>query len=231
MANLAIIPARGGSQRIPRKNIKDFLGKPIIAYSIETAIKSNLFDEIMVSTDDVEIAEVAKKFGAKIPFYRSAKNSDNFATTADAINEVLDEYKKLNIEFENFCCLYSTAPFVTSQRLVDAYNLMIQKYYDSVFPVNKFGYPIQRALKIENERISMIWEENYNKRSQDLIPAYHDAGQFYWMNTNKFIEQKKVFTANSGAIILSDLEVQDIDNETDWKLAELKYRLINNNSV
>jgi pseudaminic acid cytidylyltransferase len=226
MSNLAIIPARGGSQRIPGKNIKDFLGKPIIAYSIETALKSGLFDEVMVSTDNKEIAEVAKRYGAHVPFYRSQKNSDNFATTADVIEEVLNNYMSQGREFKLFCCIYPTAPMITSERIKEGYELLVNNNFDSVFPVTRFGYPIFRALKIENSKASMIWPENLNKRSQDLMPAYHDAGQFYWMQAELLLKKKAIFTGNSGVIVLSETEVQDIDNEDDWKVAEMKYKLI-----
>ena len=226
--NVAIITARGGSKRIPRKNIKQFLGKPIIAYSIEVAINSKLFDYIMVSTDDIEIGEIAKHYGANVPFLRSAKNADDFSGTADVILEVLNELKAINLEFKNTCCLYPTAPFISVSNLSKAYELLINKQLDSCFPVCQFSYPIQRALKFNTEQnIEMILPENIKKRSQDLMPSYHDAGQFYWLSNEKFLHEKKLFTSKSSSIILNELEVQDIDNETDWKLAELKYQLLN----
>lgn len=224
---VAIITARGGSKRIPRKNIKLFLGRPIIQYSIAAALQSDCFDEVMVSTDDKEIAEISKNLGASIPFYRSEKISDDHATTADVIEEVLAEYKKLGKEFDYFCCIYPTAPFVNKEKLKEAMKILNEKDVDSVFPVVKFSYPIQRGLKIENELVKMIWPENLNARSQDLMPAYHDAGQFYCMGTKKFLEQKKIFAERSFPIITSELEVQDIDNEEDWKVAELKYKILN----
>lgn len=228
---LAIIPARGGSKRIPRKNIKDFLGKPIIAYSIETALNSGLFDEVMVSTDDQEIAEVAKKYGAQVPFMRSKKNSDDHSTTADVISEVLDEYKKRSQHFDVFCCIYPTAPLITQENLKSGLELLVEKKFDSVLPVVQFSFPIQRAFKMMNKRIEMMWSENMNVRSQDLPKTYHDNGQFYWMWTDKFLKNKKIFEANSGAIVLDDLMVQDIDNMEDWKLAEFKYRFIYRNKI
>ena len=224
MANICIIPARGGSKRIPRKNIKDFVGKPIIAYSIEAALKSGLFDEVMVSTDDEEIATIAKKYGAKIPFYRSAGTANDHATTFDVIKEVLTDYKQSQITFENACCLYPCAPLVTAEKLTAAYQKL--QYFDSVLPVVKFGFPIQRALKKEeNDKLSFFQPEYELTRSQDLAESYHDAGQFYWFSTEKILKEKKILTHNTGAIVLSELEVQDIDTETDWKLAELKYKM------
>jgi len=223
--NIAIIPARGGSKRIPRKNIRDFLGKPIIAYSIEAALQSQLFDEVMVSTDDEEIAEVAKNYGAKIPFMRSKKNANDFATTADVLIEVIEEYKKLGKEFDYLCCIYPTAPFVTDQKLKDSFNLMIKERADSVIPVVKFSYPIQRAFRINTEqKLEYIYPENINKRSQDLEPAYHDAGQFYWIDIKTFHKSKNLVTENSLPFILSEMEVQDIDSEGDWFLSTLKYK-------
>lgn len=224
MANLCIIPARGGSKRIPRKNIKHFLGKPILAYSIEAAIKSNLFDEVMVSTDDKEIAAIAASYGAKIPFYRSDENANDYATTFDVIEEVISNYKETQLTFENACCLYPCAPFVTAKKLEEAYKKLQQ--FDTVFPVVKFGFPIQRALQLDEElRISLLKPEYELTRSQDLKESYHDAGQFYWFNIKNIIEAKKILTINTGAIVLSEMEVQDIDNEVDWKLAELKYKM------
>jgi len=226
---LAIITARGGSKRIPRKNIKDFIGKPIIAYSIEASIKSDLFEEVMVSTDDYEIAEVARKYGARVPFMRSAKNSDDFATNADVLLEVLEEYGKIGRNFDYACCLYPTAPFITPQKLQQAFKLLVENQADSVFPVVAFSYPIWRSLKIENGRLMMNFPENLNKRSQDLPVAYHDAGQFYFFQVEKFLTKKKIFSDFSLPLHVSELEMQDIDNEVDWKLAELKYRLLYDN--
>lgn len=227
MSNICIIPARGGSKRIPRKNIKDFLGKPIIAYSIETAINSNLFDEVMVSTDDEEIAEIAKKYGANVPFLRSKKNSDDFATTYDVIEEVIDEYSKINQLFTNACCFYSCAPLVTIEMLNVAYTKLNETDLDAVFPIIEYSFPIQRAIKLNNNKIELFNEKYLSSRSQDLEKSFHDAGQFYWMNIEKITEKKKIITDNCGAIVISELQGQDIDNKTDWKLAELKYKLIN----
>jgi N-acylneuraminate cytidylyltransferase len=224
MGNLCIIPARGGSKRIPRKNIKDFLGKPIIAYSIEAALKSNLFDEVMVSTDDEEIAKVAIQYGAKVPFIRSKKNADDFATTVDVLSEVLNEYKILGESFKNVCCIYPTAPFVTPEVLKEGYNKLITDNFDSIFSVLRFSFPIQRALKIEKGKVVMFYPEFMESRSQDLEPSFHDAGQFYWFKSTLVKEQKKLWTNNTGEIEINELSAQDIDNKADWKLAELKYK-------
>lgn len=224
MSKLCIIPARGGSKRIPRKNIRDFLGKPIIAYSIEAALQSGLFDKVMVSTDDGEIAEVSNKYGAEVPFLRSTSTSDDFATTADVLAEVLKQYENLGISFEYACCCYATAPFITAQRLAEGFDKLIAENVDSVFPITAFSYPIFRSLKKSNDgRIGMIWPENLNKRSQDFLEAFHDAGQWYWFVVDRFLKSKQIFTNNSIGLEISPLEVQDIDNEHDWHLAELKY--------
>jgi pseudaminic acid cytidylyltransferase len=226
MNNLAIIPARGGSKRIPRKNIKDFLGKPIIAYSIEAALNSGLFDEVMVSTDDEEIAKIAKTFGAKVPFFRSSENSNDYATLADVLIEVVNQYLSDKKTVEKICCILPTAPFVSAVRIHEAYYLLQKENYDSVCPVVEFSYPILRALELSaNKKLQMIWPENLNTRSQDLKPAYHDSGSFYWVKSKALFDEKTIFVKNCGAIILPETEVQDIDTETDWKLAELKFKL------
>jgi pseudaminic acid cytidylyltransferase len=227
MANLVIIPARGGSKRIPKKNVKDFLGKPIIAYSIAAAIKSGLFDEVMVSTDNEEIAEVAIRYGAKVPFLRSNKNANDYATTFDVIKEVISKYQSLNKTFDYTCCLYACAPFVTANKLADAFDLLQNKNFDSILPIVAFEFPIQKAFKIDkNNKTAFFFSDFSLTRSQDLNQSYHDVGQFYWMNTNKCIQKKAVITNNTGSIIISELEAQDVDTELDWKLAELKYELI-----
>lgn len=227
MSRLCIIPARGGSQRIPRKNIKPFLSKPMLLYSIEAALQSGLFDEVMVSTDDDEIAKLAIENHAIVPFLRSEKNADHLATTFDVIKEVLVEYKKKDQEFDSVCCLYACAPFVTAERLTQAFNKLNAEDYDSVFPVIEYSTPVQRALKIENDKI-LFREEKYSlSRSQDLDKAYFDAGQFYWMNVEQVLSSEKIITGNSGCIVLAEMEGQDIDTESDWLLAEMKYKILN----
>lgn len=227
MKNLAIITARGGSKRIPRKNIRNFLGKPIIAYSIDSAIKSGVFDEIMVSTDDDEIATIAEKYGANFPFKRSEATSNDTATTTDVIIEVLTEYKKNGLIFDYACCIYPTAPFITPESLKKGLNQMIKSNTEVAFPVVKFSYPIQRALKIDSDnKLSMIYPEHSRSRSQDLVPRYHDAGQFYWFKTSAINPNMELLKMKASPIILSEKEVQDIDTEEDWILAEIKYKLL-----
>lgn len=229
MSSIAIITARGGSKRIPRKNIKLFLGKPMLVYSIEAALRSGIFDEVMVSTDDEEIADIAKEAGASVPFFRSEKTANDFAATSDVILEVLEEYRKRGKEFESFCCIYPTAPFITPERLKEGMELLAEKKPDSVMPVVSFSFPPQRCVIIENDKLVPKWPENMPKRSQDLEPYYHDCGQFYCVDTKRFLEEKVILMPNTCPLILSELEVQDIDNEVDWKLAELKYKLLHEN--
>jgi pseudaminic acid cytidylyltransferase len=224
--NIAIITARGGSKRIPRTNIKEFLGTPIIKYSIDAALNAGCFDEVMVSTEDEEIASLALSMGAKVPFFRSFDTSNDFATTSDVIQEVLNEYKSVGEEFTYCCCIYPTAPFVTAEKLNNSYNKLVESRADSVIPVVRFGFPIQRSFKIEDGLLRMNWPENLNTRSQDLPPAFHDSGQFYFFRTNEFLKTKKLFTMNSVPYELPESEVQDIDNEEDWKIAEIKYRFL-----
>ena len=227
--SLAIITARGGSKRIPRKNIKLFSGFPIIKYSIDAALNSGCFDEVMVSTDDDEIAEIAVKYGASVPFYRSPETSNDHAMTADVIREVLWEYRKRNILFNYACCIYPTAPFISADKIKRGYESLLDSDADSAVPVVRFSYPIQRALKIENGLLEMIWPENLNKRSQDLMPAYHDSGQFYWLKVESFLRHGLLFAEKTVPIEIPESEVQDIDNEEDWKIAEMKYRILKKN--
>ena len=228
MRNIAIIPARGGSKRIPHKNIKVFLGKPIIAYSIEAALQCGLFDEVMVSTDDPEIAEVAERYGAKVPFFRSSENANDHATLADVILEVIDQYAESGKKFDGICCILPTAPFITSNRILEAFDKMKNEKLDSVCPVVEFSYPILRALEFtDDNKLQMIWPEHLKTRSQDLKSSFHDSGSFYWVKSKALKFEKTLFCRNGSAIILPETEVQDIDTEEDWKLAELKYKLIN----
>ena len=227
MKKIAIIPARGGSKRIPRKNIRLFLGKPIIAYSLEAALDSNLFSEVMVSTDCEKIANISKQYGASVPFLRTDKTSDDHATIADVVEEVILNYKQQGLYYEIICCILPTAPFLTSQRLIEGLDLLEKNEFDSVTPIIKFSYPIQRALQLdENNRLSMISPENLYKRSQDLIPAYHDSGQFYLGRTDSFLKERSFFMKHGGAIVIPEIEGQDIDTVEDWYFAEIKYKLL-----
>lgn len=226
---IAIITARGGSKRIPKKNIKEFCGMPIIAYSIRTALGSGLFDEVMVSTDSEEIAETAKEFGANVPFMRSAGNSDDYATTEDVILEVLQRYRELGAEYDYVCCIYPTAPFVTEAALAEAMAKM-EKYEPSVvIPLVQFSYPPQRCFVVDDKGYARFKYPQYVRtRSQDLEKQYHDAGQFYVYNSKKLIESKGIIEDDFMPIIMPELLVQDIDTEDDWKIAEMKYKIINN---
>lgn len=222
---LAIITARGGSKRIPRKNIKEFCGKPILCYSIEAAKKANVFDEIMVSTEDAEIAQVAKKAGASVPFFRSADTSGDYASTDDVIMEVLKSYQKINQEFDAFCCIYPTAPFLSGERLRSAMELLAEA--DSIMPVVPFSYPPQRGLVINQKGfVERQFPEYATVRSQDLLKIYHDCGQFYACRTDAFLKAGTTDVERLLPLILNEMEVQDIDTIEDWKMAEIKYKLL-----
>ena len=227
MSSVAIITARGGSKRIPRKNIKEFCGKPIMAYSIQAALKSELFDEVMVSTDDAEIAEVARKYGAQVPFMRSAKNSDDYATTADVLSEVLEIYEQQGKFFDIMCCIYPTAPFVTSEKLQKAYEAFLEHGRVTVVPVVSFSFPPQRGYIRKDGFLQYKYPQYINSRSQDLEPFFHDAGQFYYFNTIQFLQaRKKGIELKKVPFLLDEIEVQDIDTLMDWKIAEVKYSLM-----
>jgi pseudaminic acid cytidylyltransferase len=221
--SVAIITARGGSKRIPRKNIRLFAGKPIIQYSIEAAQESSCFDEIMVSTDDFEIAELALSLGASVPFMRSSKTSDDFSTTADVLDEVLLKYKSIGKEFAYFCCLYPTTPLISTIHLRSAYEKLVDTGADSVIPVVKYTSSIFRSFNMLDGHLKMNWPENLNKRSQDLQDCFYDSGQFYFVNANFFNRAKKIFGDFTIPLELSFLEAQDIDSYSDWEIAEFKY--------
>lgn len=223
MRNIAIIPARGGSKRIPGKNIKEFLGKPILAYSIEAALQSGIFDEVMVSTDDEEIAAVARKYGAKVPFLRSAETANDYAPLAAVIDEVIGKYRENDDEYDYFCCLLSTAPFVKPEDLVGAYETLKGSDFDTIRPVVRFDYPIQRAFRMAADGCVTFFNPEYaGTRSQDLEPAFHDAGLFYM---GKFAKGLHDDLRRAGFVISSD-KCQDIDTEEDWRIAEIKYKLL-----
>ncbi len=225
MRRLAIIPARGGSKRIPGKNIKLFHGKPLISYSIEAAVQSNLFDRVIVSTDSHEIKQVSESWGGQVPFFRSSQNSNDFATTADVVAEVILELKKSGEVFDLVCCIYPTAPFLLGETLIRACRSFEESNTDSMISVVPFGYPIQRALKATDNMLEMVNPEYLNTRSQDLEPMYHDAGQFYWVKESVFNLEKKLLTRKCSPFVLPETEVQDIDTPIDWQIAELKFLL------
>jgi len=225
MKKIAIIPARGGSKRIPRKNIKTFFGKPVIGYSIDTAIKSNLFDEIMVSTDDHEIASISKDFGAKVPFIRSPKNSGDFSSTYDVLEEVLTEYKNRNLIFDFGCCIYPSAPLIKKEFIELGYKKIIEENLNTVFPVVEYEHPIQRALYFDKKNyLRYVYPENSIKRTQDFKKRFHDSGQFYWFNIKTLLKNKKLVSDKTSGFIISQNLIQDIDTIDDWKVAENKYK-------
>lgn len=226
---VAVITARGGSKRIPRKNIKEFCGKPIIAYSIEAALQSGCFDEVMVSTDDKEIAEIAKKYGASVPFERSEKNASDLANTTDVLLEVVNSYAEIGKEYSRMCCIYPTAPFVTPEKLKYAMRLLENDETQTVMPVVQFSFPPLRGMHIRDDKLTFCHPEYAFTRSQDLEKVYHDCGQFYCIKVNEFLKEKKLVMPNAKAIIVSEREVQDIDTEDDWVIAEIKYRLLKEN--
>ena len=220
---LAVIPARGGSKRIPRKNIKEFHGKPMIAWSIQAALNSGCIDEVWVSTDDEEIAAIAQTYGAKVPFIRPAHLSDDFATTADVMQHAVQECQIQYQQLPDYvCCLYATAPFVQQQDLLQGFELIQSKDWDYVFSATNYSFPIQRAIKIDSDgKVNMFSPEFFNTRSQDLEEAWHDAGQFYWGTAQAWLQKHTVFSPNSNIISLPSYRVQDIDTLSDWHRAEM----------
>lgn len=224
MKKIAIITARGGSKRIPKKNIKEFCGKPIIAYSIEAAQKSGVFDEIMVSTDSDEIKEIAERFGASVPFMRSEAASNDFATTADVIEEVLSEYEKIGKHFDVFTCLYPTAPFITGKHLAEASEMLTDA--DAVLSVVKYSFPPQRAFVIRDGSVRFQYPQYERTRSQDLEPIYHDCGQFYMCKVEPFLKYQSLILPITLPYIMPEEEVQDIDTMSDWDIAEAKYKVL-----
>ena len=225
---LCVIPARGGSKRIPKKNIRLFCGKPIIVWSIEAALNSQCFDKVIVSTDSEEIALLSKKFGADVPFLRPHNLSDDYTATTPVINHAIQYMNKKYGEIEFTCCIYATAPFVEPKFIKEGLRKIIETKANFAFSVTSFPFPIQRAIKLNPENKSeMFFPNNFNKRSQDLECAFHDAGQFYWGKSSAWLQNKSVFDDNSVPIIIPRYKVQDIDNEEDWLRAELMFKSIN----
>lgn len=226
MKCIAIIPARGGSKRIPRKNIKLFHNKPLIAYSIEAALKSKLFSDIIVSTDDQAIAEVAREYGANVPFMRPKELSDDITGTGAVVEHAVKWLQSNNVEFDYVCTLYATAPLLQTSYLLEAFEKLQNSKAKYAFSCTTMPFPIQRSFKItNNNRCEMFWPENFMKRSQDLEAAYQDAGQFYFNKLNK-VSSQIIFGEDSIPIVLPRYLVQDIDDEEDWKRAEIMYEVI-----
>lgn len=225
---LAVIPARGGSKRIPRKNIKEFHGQPMIAWSIQAALNSGCIDEVWVSTDDDEIAAIAQSYGAKIPFIRPANLADDFATTADVMQHAVQAYQTQYQQLPNYvCCLYATAPFVQRQDLQKGFELIQTKSLNYVFSATSYPFPIQRAIKLDKDgAVNMFSPEHFNTRSQDLEEAWHDAGQFYWGRSEAWLSKARIFSPQSSTVALPRFRVQDIDTSEDWQRAELMAQLL-----
>ena len=227
--NLAVIPARGGSKRIPRKNIKEFCGKPIVVWSIEAARESGCFDRVIVSTDDNEIAEVARLWGAEVPFMRPAELSDDYTGTTPVVRHAIEWCMEDGFLFNQVCCIYATAPFITADDIRYGLEILKTSGCDFAFSVTRFPYPIQRAVRITQEgRLEMFQPQYFHTRSQDLETAYHDAGQFYWGLSDAWIEERPLFSHKASPVILPYHRVQDIDTPEDWVRAELMYKHLHN---
>lgn len=230
--NLCVIPARGGSKRIPRKNIKEFNGKPIIAYSIKAALDSNCFDKIIVSTDDNEIKEIAKKYGAEVPFVRPNKLSNDYVVTLKVVKHAIDWMEKNNNTIENVCCLYATAPFIQPKVILEAFEKLQDSNAGYCFSLTRFPFPIQRAIKIDQfNKIKMFNPEQLNSRSQDLEDAFHDAGQFYWGKSQSFKDELPLFSDDTIPYFLPSYLVQDIDTNEDWIRAEAMYKVLKESNM
>lgn len=222
---LAVIPARGGSKRIPRKNINSFCGKPMIAWSIEAALQSACFDQIIVSTDDTEIAEVALQYGATVPFMRPVELSDDYTGTIPVISHAIGWFKAQGQQIDEVCCLYATAPFVRPEDIRRGLDTLTDEGCDYAFSVTSYAFPIQRAIRINDEsRVEMFNPEHFNTRSQDLEEAWHDAGQFYWGQADAWASNKMIFSPDSVPVRLERHRVQDIDTPEDWLRAELMFK-------
>lgn len=230
MKNIAIIPARGGSKRIPGKNIKSFCGKPIIGYSIETALETKLFERIIVSTDDDEIAKIALEKGADVPFKRPPELSDDYATTIEVVKHAIHWLNKNDTIYDYACCIYATAPFIRDSDLKKSYDLLRENSdINFSFPITTFPSSIFRALKLTpNNRVKMFWPEHLNTRTQDLKEAYHDVGQFYWGKTQAFLKHNSIFKEDSRPVVIPRYLAQDIDTIEDWMQAELVFKSLHN---
>lgn len=223
MGTIAIITARGGSKRIPKKNIREFCGKPVIAYSIQAALESEIFDEVMVSTDSREIAGIAKQYGASVPFLRSEETSNDFAASADVIAEVLKRYEERGSTFDYFACLYPTAPFITAQKLKEAMGMLKESGADALVSVVKYSFPPQRAFVLRDGLVRYQYPQYEKVRSQDLEPVYHDCGQFYLCTSSGLFCNHSFIQPETIPFMIPEEEVQDIDTLSDWAVAEAKY--------
>lgn len=230
MKIIAIIPARGGSKRIPRKNIKDFNGKPMLAYPLVAAAKSGIFEEIIVSTDDADIAEIAKKYGAAVPFMRSAKTAGDYATTFDVLDEVINEYKKTGKNFDVICCIYPCAPLLRPEFLTNAYAQMKSKNAPAIMPVCQYPNPVEWANRLVDGVITPVDRAAQDKRSQDFEPKYYDAGMFYFCKTDALFNHKSLTPDGTLGYAMDEKYVQDIDTPSDWEMAEIKYKLLTINN-
>ena len=227
--NICIIPARGGSKRIPKKNIKNFNGKPIIAYSIEAAKRANLFNKIIVSTEDIEIRRIARIYGAEVPFTRPLNIADDYTGTIDVISHALKWCLDQGWQVSYVCCLYATAPFVSTQDLKKTLNVIQTGHWDYTFTICEYPAPIFRSFKLnDNCSVEMFFPENFTKRSQDLPTAFHDTGQFYWGKIESWLNNVPIFDKNSYALAIPRWRVQDIDTLDDWKRAEQMHKIMNN---
>tara|TARA_X000001036_G_C20613972_1_gene780151 strand:+ start:127 stop:816 length:690 start_codon:yes stop_codon:yes gene_type:complete len=226
--NIAIIPARGGSKRIPKKNIKNFLGKPIISYSVELAIKSNLFDKVIVSTDCDEIAEIAKSYGAEVPFKRPKAISDDFSTLNEVLKHAIDFIENDGFLYEYVCCIYATAPFIEIDDVTRGFELINTKKWESVIAATNFSYPIFRSFEKDKKGgLKMVFPDHYSSRSQDLPEIFHDAGQFFWAKSEFLKKSPSGFNQNNTIIEIPNYRAQDIDTDEDWQRAELIYKYLN----
>ncbi len=225
---LAVIPARGGSKRIPRKNIKLFAGLPMIVWSIRAAIQSQCFDKIIVSTDDLEIADIARSNGADVPFMRPAELSGDYVGTTPVIAHAIDWHNRHDRKINEACCIYATAPFILPEDIQKGLSVLMTSKVDYVFSVTDYPFPIQRAIRItNNHRVEMFHPDYFNVRSQDLELAWHDAGQFYWGGADSWLAGKPIFSNHAAPIVLPRYRVQDIDTLDDWKQAELLFSILN----
>ena len=223
---IAVIPARGGSKRIPRKNINDFCGKPMIAWPIEAAKASGLFDHIIVSTDDAEIAEVAKEWGTEVPFMRPPELSDDHASTDSVVLHAVQESQRIYGSLRLGCCVYATSPFLTTGDLNRGLDMLLAHKATSAFPVVKYDFPIEQAFLLDGARPCATWPDKLKERSQDLPDHYHDAGMFYWFDVEKFLTESRLFCDDSVAFVIPSDRYQDINTPEDWEHAEIRFRVI-----